>query len=347
MKKKNSKIISVLIGVVCLILVTGAFGVLYITALNKAESRRASLSFTQEIKVKDGITEPRMTERELSVTEAGRYYFCESWEATQSDFLTGCVIKDEDGQVVYAHTGDTVKGMSLDLELKAQTYKVEMHYLANEADYFQFVEDYIGKTVKPGPFAFSGAVTDSVWVVEYTVEARGVFNGHVIVIGAALIDALIIVILFLTLVKKGNGGKLEYDERQELVRGKGAKYGFFALLFSNGLVYAAELAELPQLADMSAVMILNCFIGVCVYMVYCIWNDGYLALNAHKGCLMAGFAVFGICGLLSSVDGFISGKMIQNGRLTFRSGSLFCSIFFVVVFTVMLLKRYRSDKEDE
>ncbi len=347
MEKKRSKKTTIIISVICLILAAAAFGALFAASSIKAKSRIASISFTQEITVKDRTAEPQSVERELPIAEAGRYYFYVDWKAPQTDFLTGCVIKDEEGQVRFVVTGDSVEVTSVDLDLKAQTYRVEMHYLTNEADYFRFVKDYIGKTAEPEPFAFSGPGTDSVQNIEYTVEARGVSDLHAAGTAAVLINSLIIVVLFLTLIKKGNAGKLQYDERQTLVRGNGAKYGFFTLLLCNGLVYAAEMANLPQFADTSAVMIFNCLTGLCVYIVYCIWNDGYFALNADKGRLMAGLAVLGIFNLLLSAFGFTSGKLIQNGRLTFRSANLFCGISFLVIFSAMLLKKYRQDKEDE
>ena len=352
MEKENSRKIVIKVSVVCLILAVAASVALFSLVYRQEESRSTAISFTQEVKVTDGVAEPQVREWELPVTQEGRYCFYAGWQAVQPSFVTGCVIKDEGGQVLFAVTGDFVAVESVELELDAQTYRVEMHYLTNEEDYIRFVGDYIvgehmGKDVEISPFGLENAGTDGVWTVDHTVEARGISNWYAIGAGAGVMIAVVLVVLILALTKNGRSAKCQFDERQELVRGRGAKYAFYTLLICNAVVGALEIAEFPRFADTDVLMIINCLMGICVYVVYCIWYDGYFALNENRKRLMIAFAVIGISNFLLSAVGFASGGMVQDGRLTFRSLNLFCGILFIVIFTTMYLKKVFKDGKEE
>lgn len=78
---------------------------------------------------------------------------------------------------------------------------------------------------------------------ESTAEAR-------FIIGLVLVFAVsaLLVLLLLKTTKNDGSIKCKYDERQELVRGRGFKYALFTI---------------------------GAIIGMMVYVIYAIWNEAY------------------------------------------------------------------------
>ena len=90
---------------------------------------------------------------------------------------------------------------------------------------------------------------------------------------------LLIVVILLRLMKTDGSSKCKFDERQELVRGKGFQYGFFAIMISNAVLLFMKAFEISLFSDLQVAMVLSIVIGISVFACYCIWNDGYFALN--------------------------------------------------------------------
>lgn len=120
-------------------------------------------------------------------------------------------------------------------------------------------------------------------------------------------SAGIIISLLLTaaliLVTRGKMGKgiCEYDERQELVRGRGFKYAFFTLMiyeFMTGLM--EKLLEIRWWDTLTG-NIMGIVLAISIFAVYCIWNDAYISLGEQLKRL---YFLLGIGGLLNLIVAF-------------------------------------------
>ncbi|MCM1044730.1 MAG: hypothetical protein NC417_04405 [Candidatus Gastranaerophilales bacterium] len=188
------------------------------------------------------------------------------------------------------------------------------------------------------------------WVVIFSLVSRQevtVMNWYAIGAGVGLMVGIVLVVLIFALTKKGRSVKSQYDERQELVRGRGAKYGFYTLLISNAVIGVMEIADLSSFAEKGVLMIIGCLPGICVYAVYCIWYDGYFALNESRRRIMASLAIIGISNFLIGAMNLVRGVIVQNGRLTVLSLNLFCAFLFIVIFAAMFLKKVCKDGKEE
>lgn len=347
MKEKNSRKKVIIVSAICLIIALAA-AVAAIVALCNRNYQDVVIGFTQEITVTNEKAEPEMTAWELPISQEGRYSFHVEWQVKQPAFVTGCVVKDEQGEVVFAVTGDSVIADSVEKRLTKQTYSVEIHYLASEQDYIRFVTDYITHDMdKIAEFELEESGNGGSWIVDYVIEAKRVTNAAAAFVFVGVIIGILCVVLLLALTKTDKGVKCRFDERQELVRGRGFKYGFFTLLICNAIGFALTMAEIPMYAEAEVIMATSCFLGIDVYAVYCIWNEGYFALNENRRTLMLAFAVIGVLNFLISAVSIAEGTMIQNGKLTFHSLNLGCGLLFVVIFVSMLLKKICKDRKDE
>ncbi len=245
MKETNNKKKVIIASVICLVIVTIMTPVILSCVFS--QNQDAAINFKQEVTVTDEKAEPEMSSLELPILREGTYRFHMEWEwkAQQPAFVSGCVVKDEHGQVVFAVTGNNVIVDSIEMRLEPQIYKVEIHYLANEQDYIRFVTDYIvgkdgaaaGKTTKIAEFDPEGIGNDGTWRMDYVIVAQVTTNALTVGVVIGLIVGIICVVLLLAVTKTDENVKYKYDERQELVRGRGFKYGFFILLIYNAIIF--------------------------------------------------------------------------------------------------------------
>lgn len=166
------------------------------------------------------------------------------------------------------------------------------------------------------------------------------------VICGALVG-IVLVCFILKWIRGDGSSKCKFDERQERVRGTGFKYAFFTLLIYDG-VYALTGMLLEKMPfDNTTGM----FIGICtsvfVYAAYCIWHDGYLALNEKPVRVMVAFTLIGIFNLFIGIRNMIAGEMLVDGQMTFHSTNLLCALLFIAIGVIYLLKWMKDIREVE
>lgn len=143
-----------------------------------------------------------------------------------------------------------------------------------------------------------------------------------------VIVAIVTVILRLAL---NNEWKIkgEYDERQQLVRGRGYKYSFFTLLLCVGVILTLSTCYV----NMVLFRILSftaCGISICVYATYAIWHDAYFGVNARPKLLLIYSAIIGFGNLLIG--------LIEINEV--HAANLICAGIFLWICLVILVKKF-------
>lgn len=315
-------------------------GILIYAAVNGGEDRAiVQMNFTKEITVEDHVVQTEETSYQMVIEKSGDYVFYGKWEADVSGLITGCKILDENGKEVFWFTAESCTMNSAPFYLKKGEYTILLCYIASMEQWAEFAGDDF-YTNEDYHFAAEGTFT-----IPYELRVEKDFNfvGTMIALGMLMGGAL--AIFTVAVIKKGDGVKSEYDERQELIRGRGFKYGFFTILIANYIYYMLWMAESIRFLSPDIALVITTLLGVCVSACYCIWYDGYFALNEKKGCFIVIAVVGGMINMVLGVWSFASGVAIYNGQLTFRSLNLFCGIMILIIGGVMLLKKIR--KEDE
>ena len=154
---------------------------------------------------------------------------------------------------------------------------------------------------------------------------------YVLGILCGVLAGLILMAVLLKWMKKDGSSRCRYDERQELVRGRGFKYGFFTMCICN-LIYAliAVVFEKP-IINICTALIFIIIIGVIVYAVYAVWNDGYLALNENPKRVLIGFTLIGIWNIALFIISFKHGTVIEDHELQPSALNLFSGILLFIV----------------
>lgn len=161
-----------------------------------------------------------------------------------------------------------------------------------------------------------------------------------------IVTALIILIVVWKFNKKAMKGK--FDERQELVRGRGYKYACFTML---GLLVADLLIEsydafevLPVSRELYIFFMI--LVGVMVYALYCVRNDSYFGVGTDTRTYRAVMWIVIVCNAVSGITGLREGAMI-DGKLAFGpcASLMFCAAFVLIM--IMLYARKRKAALEE
>ncbi len=98
-----------------------------------------------------------------------------------------------------------------------------------------------------------------------------------------LMCGLVIAVILLKIANKDHKVKTQYDERQEMIKGRGYKYSFYTMLFMEVVVMLLEMSGIELPIDNYLVHAIAVLIGCLVLCIHSIWNGVYWGLNNnHK-----------------------------------------------------------------
>ena len=154
-----------------------------------------------------------------------------------------------------------------------------------------------------------------------------------------------VIIFFIGVVLfSGKRKDINYDERQALYRGRGYLYAFFAVIGCNLIYGFLGTGIFPVDPDLM-VMVIALF-GVGTYCVYCAWKDAYIGVRQNWKKVMWSLALIGAIDLFNGITIILSGRGVENGRLSQSTLSLFIGILFLVLCGVLTARNLRRDNEE-
>ena len=164
------------------------------------------------------------------------------------------------------------------------------------------------------------------------------------------IHAAIIGVLIVFAMKKytrtDNSLKCKYDERQQIVRGIGFKYGFFTVMLYDVAAAFLISVEKRQYIDHAVLMFTGIFLGTFVYAAYCIWHEGYFSLNENPKRVVIVFILVALLNFGVGYRGFRHGMLLEDGMLTVNCLNILCGILVLMLFFVMAAKHIFKRKEE-
>ncbi len=349
---KNMKKLGTVI--VCLIAIVGVI----LIGRNFLVSKVYNIHFDENFVIENNRVKPDATNLYFTLDEEGEYRFDIKGDVTTPGMLYGLWIEDEEKNILFYYTGDQIDVESMALKLEAGEYRMHVDYMTEEKQVEKFLEkmeeesqfaEKDGQVVKfneENSFQF-GDLEDGEWSIHYHVVIWDVHRSPVtygLIIG--LVIGLLLVVIMLAITKTNDKIKCDFDERHEMIRGKGFKYAFFTMVIGNGLFAILHTLEISLFADMLVAMTFSILLGVMVFACYCIWNDGYFALNENKTMLMILFAFIGVFNIVLGATSFAQGVAFVDGRLTIRSLNLFCGILMLIIFVTILCKHIKDGREE-
>lgn len=344
MTKKKRNIIAALIGIFAVsILSVAAF-------VSVPDPCMVSRSITTE--VKDGECDPKSTEFTVFVPKSKEYVIgLDWWQEEEPGFITGALIKDENGKLLGAVSGNMLNAEMESMYLEEGNLNITLFFMTTEDELSSFIDNYIrirGEQVTVDSSKFTPV--DGKYTMDYKITLDSSVNTYKSIgLVAGVLVGLCIVAIVLSGTKDGDNPDTVYDERQLVNRGDAYKISFcvmIALLTIDVIIEAMEI-KLPMDEAMKALICM--FTGIIVNIVICIKKDAYMALNENKRKLYIAFFIIGLLNLAFGILQIVKNGLVKDGIVKgFNCVNLLCALLFVIVGVSLFIKEHsESENEDD
>ena len=323
-----------------------------------------SSTWSRKIAVSDGKADPTVNRGNFQIEKDGEYQLYLSWlpegcdrsdvsklTAKDAGFLTAVVISDAKGRPIFSRSATAIY-FDTTILLDQGLYSMDFYYMTDREEFMEFARTYLCGSAQAELWAedidFASLQKSGSWTMDFELrvapaaswDARG---SAVLLVG--ILFGLCLLVLMLAAISKGK--RVEnprYDERQELERGRGFRSAFFTLLICCGLTFCIDLAKLFPTVDMVLLYGFGVFLSLAVYCVYCVRHECYFALNQKTVSVTVCLALVGLFNLIIAVSNILSGRMFENGRVSFHFLNLLCAALFLVLALALLIK-WLSDRK--
>lgn len=156
--------------------------------------------------------------------------------------------------------------------------------------------------------------------------------------------AVVAIIGIVWLIKRR--GACEYDERQELARGKAFQAAFFVLFGYLVITGILDLVWGIRFGDSFT----SSFVGICIAIVVfacsCIAHDAYFSIHDKPRNMILIFVLLTVVNGLIGIINLLKYGFMPNGILTTDSMNLICAVMSLCILVAILLK-LRHDRAEE
>lgn len=140
--------------------------------------------------------------------------------------------------------------------------------------------------------------------------------------------------------------KTQYDERQQVLRGRGYMIGFWTVLVYQTVLYVLECAGATLPVAPFSLGFLGAILAVTVMCVYDIWVGAYWGLNNDRKRYLIILGVFGVFSLIPVVAaakmGFV--EHILQGPVLVNLG---IGVMLITMFVTLLIRHIADKKEED
>lgn len=348
--------------ILCLVMI--GVGLVWILNLLIRQQPAEIIRWEQEVTVSDHDVLCEKKIQELIIPKDGEGRFSLTWHTQDPGFITGILVRDPQGTPVFGVTGDIVACESANLQLSAGSYTLETYVITDEETYLLFGDmisvnkdkEKEGDRANQRHDEFpTHIIRDGTWQLELSAAFLPAAGGALptqVTLSASLVGVSLGIFL-LTLSLKGRSPKRVYDERQELIRGRGYRLAFLTMAAYCGIMMILEISGVKVFMERAVELGLGVLIGLGVHVVYCIRKDGYYAMNEsirRRIGVVTGLVVFNGLNVVFMIK---SGGVLRDGELTFHGFVIFTFIFLVIMLVslvlryVVLVKKEQNEDEDE
>ncbi len=291
------------------------------------------IEFTKEIVVKNGQVVSETSCVPILLDKDGVFAFHTDWNAKNSGIVTAMMIYNEAGEIAYEVAGEDVGVTSKEIELRAGIYKVQFRFLSRNV--------FSKENVLTQP-------VDGTYEIMYNFKmdkySTGAYNIDLLVgCLCGLLVCTFLIIVFMKVTKNNKMIICRYDERQLQAKGKGYQYGFFTYMIYNGMLGVFHIVRLELPIDEAVLILIGIWLGIVVYVIYCIKERAYIALNENIGKLNVVFIVMSAVNILVGIISVLSGIIVEEGRVTWRIFNLIVGVSVLGI--VFIMNHYNRNME--
>lgn len=160
-----------------------------------------------------------------------------------------------------------------------------------------------------------------------------------------IVGIVIVALIIRKLNGKNSEGKYrtEYDERQQIIRGKGYAIGFYAMASYMFLLMLVDMFGIVIPATLQIIAFGGIIVGIVADCCYCIWKGAYWGMNNNKSRYAVLFFIAGIINFGAFYMACVQDRVFENGMLSTNVINLLCGIMLVFI-GIATLARTIADK---
>ena len=171
-----------------------------------------------------------------------------------------------------------------------------------------------------------------------------------VMIIVAVVVSIIICAVIMKAFHSGRSSMPKYDERQQLIRGRGYMIAFYSIIIVMCLIPVIMTQEMIHfLGDI--LFFIPLILGIMIHIMYCIWNNAYIELNLK----IKNWVIFMLCiSVFNLALGAISiknGNMVEDNVLQVQALNLIVGGLGLVILVELLIKmavdRKGADEDEE
>lgn len=163
-----------------------------------------------------------------------------------------------------------------------------------------------------------------------------------------VILGLIICVILFKLANSDKKVVSSYDERQEAIRGKGYKYGFYTTMLLEVLAIALEAGNFEFPFGRHLVHFFMILAGMGVLCIYCIWRGAYWGLNNNRKAYAAIFVFMVALNVFPLVMALRHSGLSADGADSLPVFNLMVLVWLGIIgISALIRKALDAGKEDE
>lgn len=340
MKKKTLQIVLTIL----LILAGAVFAIFLRSTVGRAN---IETNIWTTLEIKDGECSDTDNVFELKVEKSGKYTPKVWWKEEEGEpgFVSAMKLESETGEQLFAVTGTTVDAYMEEMELNEGIYTCTLSYIESSKELAEYVREN-------GLISYSsdeGIYFDGLYPMEYHISLiprnRNALMSGVIIFSSLV--GLLIGLLLLVSIKNNENALGQYDERQRVIRGEGAQVALLTEGVLIGVTAVLEIAGISLPVDNALVLFTILIIGIGVYSCILIWKDAFYAINENSVKHMVILGIVIVFNSAFAVMSIVLKTAVSDGIVRISSLSFVCTIFLLVLFVLLLVKRSINKKEEE
>lgn len=331
--------------IIDLLLILITLGALIYTIADVSNSNRLKTDYSETVIVEDGKVLSVDWYSTLTVDNPGKYIISSKAEGPDDiGFVSIISITDPNGKLINFISGDFFDSETLALDLSMGEYSIRTHRVSSQDEFYEYISQFTDDTTVEKEFT---GFKDGEWHMNYEVALRrylGNSAGTVIAISTVL--GLLIAALFFLIIKTNDKVFSEYDERQELVRGRAFRYAYLSLFSYIVLTAVLSVMNINIPVEPTMLSLIGVGISDVILMTILILNDGYFALNESRKSLIVIIAIALLFNTFASINNIMSNAVIVNGILTESAINIEVVILLVYPLALLLVKSRLDNRED-
>ena len=162
-----------------------------------------------------------------------------------------------------------------------------------------------------------------------------------------LMVGLIIAAILLKVANKDHRLKTQYDERQEMIKGRGYKYSFYTMLFAEVIVMLLEMSGIELPIESYLVHTIAILIGALVLCVHSIWNGVYWGLNNNRKSYVIIIALAVVLNIIPVASSIAQDSLSGHGIHSIPVLNLVVLIWMALIGVAALAKKCVDAKNGE